>query len=85
MVGASRIVLKKIKTQKKDLAVMPKINYTPHMPNSTPNPTPAPTTFDAKASLARTLVDPRWKSKGPTIGEFVKRPRPLMRGGRDVS
>ena len=52
---------------------------------TTPAPTGAPLSFDPKSSLARVLVDPRWKSKGPTMAEFIKNPRPLMRGGRDVS
>lgn len=52
---------------------------------TTTTTTSAPKVFDSKSSLATVLVDPRWKSKGPTMKEFIKNPRPLMRGGRDVS
>jgi hypothetical protein len=39
----------------------------------------------AKNKVAEQIVKDAAKPKGPTIGEFILKPRPLMRGGRDVS
>lgn len=51
-------------------------------------PTTVNMTANAKAKnvVAESIVRESVKPKGPTMKQFVKRPRPLFgRGGRDVS
>jgi hypothetical protein len=38
----------------------------------------------AKEAVAEMIVKEHAKKKGPTMAQFMRNPRPLMRGGRDV-
>ena len=38
----------------------------------------------AKNAVANQIVKDMAKPKGPTMAQFIRNPRPLMRGGRDV-
>lgn len=38
----------------------------------------------AKNAVAEQIAKDSAKSKGPTMKQFIRNPRPLMRGGRDV-
>jgi hypothetical protein len=46
---------------------------------------PSRSTAWAKNKVAEQMAKEEAKPQGPTIAEFILKPRPLMRGGRDVS
>jgi hypothetical protein len=46
---------------------------------------PSRSTAWAKNKVAEQIAKDAAKPKGPTLAQFALKPRPLMRGGRDVS
>jgi hypothetical protein len=60
-----------------------------HQPLATMKEVPTPsvkiTAAIARNKVAEQIVKDALKPKGPTLAQFALKPRPLMRGGRDVS
>jgi hypothetical protein len=60
-----------------------------HQPLATMKEVPTPsvkiTAAIARNKVAEQIVKDAAKPKGPTLAQFALKPRPLMRGGRDVS
>ena len=61
---------------------------TSHQPLATMKEVPTPsvkiTAAIARNKVAEQIVKDAAKPKGPTLAQFALKPRPLMRGGRDV-
>jgi hypothetical protein len=59
-----------------------------HQPLATMKEVPTPsvkiTAAIARNKVAEQIVKDAAKPKGPTLAQFALKPRPLMRGGRDV-
>jgi hypothetical protein len=49
-----------------------------------PTPSVKITAAIARNKVAEQIVKDAVKPKGPTLAQFALKPRPLMRGGRDV-
>lgn len=54
------------------------------IPRKPCNTTPMTANAKAKNAVAEQVAKDAVKPKGPTMAQFVRKPRPLLRGGRDV-
>ena len=68
---------------------IPVLLFPSHQPLATMKEVPTPsvkiTAAIARNKVAEQIVKDALKPKGPTLAQFALKPRPLMRGGRDVS
>jgi hypothetical protein len=75
-----------VETSKRKLALGRSPCYSLPVSNTTTTTEPLMTAnAKAKNKVAEQIAKDAAKPKGPTLAQFALKPRPLMRGGRDVS